>query len=193
MFSGIVEVVSRIEKKEKKNNSLFLTIQKPKNWKLKPGNSICSDGVCLTVKKVYQNTYITELMPETLDKTYFDLVDYKYINLERSLKLSSVLDGHLVTGHVGTVGKISLITSKGDSKIYKIIFPKKFAKYMAEKASVALDGISLTVVKVGANWFTVSLVDYTLQNTTINTKKVGDLVHLEFDILAKYLEKLIRR
>ncbi|KKP59133.1 MAG: Riboflavin biosynthesis protein [Candidatus Magasanikbacteria bacterium GW2011_GWC2_34_16] len=193
MFSGIVEAMSRIEKKEKKNGSLFLTIKKPKGWRLSPGNSICSDGACLTVKKVGQSNYVTELMPETLDKTYFDLVDYKCINLERSLKLNSVLDGHLVTGHVDVVGKIAKIEQQGNSKVYKISFPKKFTKYVVEKGSIAVDGISLTVVKVGANYFTISLVDFTLQNTTIGQKQVGDFVHLEFDILAKYLEKLTRQ
>ena len=192
MFSGIVSKVSKIIKRETKNSSLYLTIQKPKNWRMKPGDSISSDGACLTVKKVSGGTYVTELMPETLDKTYFGLAKYDHINLEKSLKLSSFLDGHLVTGHVDAIGKIEDVKTQGDSKVYKITFPKQFAKYLADKGSVAVDGISLNVVKAESNWFTVSLVDYTLQNTTIGMKKVGGLVHLEFDILAKYLEKLIR-
>ena len=193
MFSGIISAVSKIRKRAAKNGSLFLTVQKPKNWRIKPGDSVCSDGACLTVKKVYQDAYLTELMPETLAKTYFGLAKYDYLNLERPLKLNGALDGHLVTGHLDAMGKIKQIETQGDSKIYKINFPKKFAKYLAEKGSLAVDGISLTVVNTGSNWFTVSLVDYTLQNTAIERKKVGDLVHLEFDILAKYLEKLIRQ
>ena len=192
MFSGIVQTISKIQKKHTENGCLFLTIEKPTGWNIKPGNSICSDGVCLTVKKVGKTNYTTELMPETLDKTYFDKVDYKNINLEPSLKLNDLLDGHLVTGHVDAIGKIIKITSRGNSKIYKIEFPKKFSKYVAEKASIAVDGISLTVVDVGDEWFTVSLVDYTLDHTTIGIKKINDLVHLEFDILAKYLEKLLK-
>jgi len=193
MFSGIISAVSKIQKRAMKNDCLFLTIQKPIGWRVKPGDSICTDGACLTVKKVYKDTYVTELMPETLDKTYFGLFKYDHVNLEKSLKLSSLLDGHLVTGHVDTVGKIRNIKIQGDSKIYKIDFSAKFTKYVAEKGSIAVDGISLTVVKAGYNWFTISLVDYTLRNTTIDTKKVGDLTHLEFDILAKYLEKLISK
>jgi len=191
MFSGIVSAISQIKKRQTKNDCLFLTISKPKNWKIKPGDSICSDGVCLTVKTVAKTTYTTELMPETLDKTYFNNANYNHVNLERSLKLNSLLDGHLVTGHVDALGKIKKITKRGDSKIYQISYPKKFNKYVAEKASVAVDGISLTVVDVGTNWFTISLVDYTLTHTTIGQKKVGDLIHLEFDIIAKYLEKLL--
>lgn len=190
MFSGIVKTISKIQKKETKNGCLFLTISKPKGWKIKPGDSICSDGACLTVKKVNKDSYITELMPETLNKTYFAKSDYKYINLEKSLKLNDTLDGHLVTGHVDCLGRINKIAKRGNSKIYKISFPKKFAKYVADKGSIAVDGISLTVVDARANMFSVSLVDYTLTHTTIGQKQVGDLVHLEFDIIAKYLEKL---
>ncbi len=193
MFSGIVKTIATIKKSELKNQSLYLTIKKPIGWKIKAGDSICSDGVCLTVKTVTKTDYTTELMPETLDKTYFSLNYQKQVNLEPSLRLNDVLDGHLVTGHVDSLGKIIEITPQGESKIYKISYPKKFNKYMAAKASVAVDGISLTVVDVGANWFTISLVDYTLIHTTIGQKKKNDLVHLEFDIIAKYLEKLIKK
>ena len=192
MFSGIIKTIGKIKKRQMKNQCLFLTIEKQNGWKIKPGDSICTDGACLTVKTVGKNDYLTELMPETLDKTYFAKTNYQYVNLEQSLKLNSLLDGHLVTGHVDTIGQIKKITKQGNAKVCKISFPKKFAKYVAEKASVAVDGISLTIVEVGADWFTVSLVDYTLQQTTIGQKKVGQLVHLEFDIIAKYLEKLIK-
>lgn len=192
MFTGIIKAISQIQKKETTNNCLFLTIAKPLGWKIKPGDSICSDGACLTVKKVNKDNYITELMPETLDKTYFAKSNYKHINLEKSLKLNHVLDGHLVTGHVDCLGKINKITKRGNSKIYQISFPKKFAKYVAVKGCIAMDGISLTIVEAATNWFTVSLVDYTLKNTTIGRKQVGELVHLEFDIIAKYLEKLVK-
>lgn len=190
MFSGIVRAVSKIQKREIKNGCLFLTISKPKGWKIKPGDSICSDGACLTVKKINKNSYVTELMPETLDKTYFDKTNYQYINLEKSLKLRDALDGHLVTGHVDCLGKIKKVTKRGGSKIYRVSFPKKFAKYVAAKGCIAVDGISLTVVDARVNTFSVALVDYTLTHTTIGQKQIGDLVHLEFDIIAKYLEKL---
>ena len=190
MFSGIISAIAKIEKTSTKNGCLFLTIKKPKGWKIKPGDSIATNGTCLTVKTVNKNNYTTELMPETLDKTYFSTIYPTEVNLERSLKLSDFMDGHLVTGHIDTVGKITEIIKKGDSKIYKINFAKKFTKLLADKGSVAVDGISLTVVQTKQNWFTISLVDYTLTHTTLGQKKVGDLVHLEFDILAKYINKL---
>ncbi|MFH1292022.1 MAG: riboflavin synthase [bacterium] len=191
MFSGIISAIAKIKKKEIKNKSLFLTIQTPTGWELKPGDSVCSDGACLTVKEVDHDDYTTELMPETLNKTYFADSNYQYINLERSLKLNDFLDGHLVTGHVDAMGKITKIIKQGDSKIYQICFPEKFSKYVADKGSVCVDGISLTVVECKENWLTVALVDYTLTHTTIGQKTIGDLVHLEFDIIAKYLSKLI--
>lgn len=192
MFSGIISAIAKVKKKEMKNGSLYLTIEKPKGWKIKPGDSICSNGTCLTVKTMTKTNYTTELMPETLDKTYFDKIDYEFLNLEKSLSLDTLMDGHLVTGHVDTIGKIAKVTPSGDSKVFKITFPKKFAKYLAEKASIAVDGISLTLVDVGTDWFTVSLVDYTLEHTNMGKRKAGEMVHLEFDILAKYVEKLTR-
>ncbi|MBI2436894.1 MAG: riboflavin synthase [Candidatus Magasanikbacteria bacterium] len=192
MFTGIISATSKITKKEFKNDSLFLTIKKPTGWKIKCGDSIATNGACLTVKKILKDAYLTELMPETRDKTYFEKMNLEFVNLERSLKLSDRLGGHFVTGHVDAMGKIIDLKKRGKSLVFKISFPKKFAKYVAEKGSITIDGISLTVVDVGVNWFTVSLVEYTLIHTTLGMKKKTDLVHLEFDILAKYIEKQLK-
>lgn len=191
MFSGIIKAVAQVRKAKKKNGSLFLIIEKPKGWIIKPGESIATNGVCLTVKKVNKDDYLTELMPQTLKKTSFGKQIPQKVNLEQSLRLVDKLGGHLVLGHVDAVGKMQNIIWKDTSKIYRFSFPKKFAKLIAEKGSIAVDGISLTVVDVGKDWFTVSLVDYTTRHTTLGKKKIGDLVNLEFDIIAKYLEKLI--
>lgn len=193
MFSGIISAVAKIKKVEEKKNDLFLTIQKPKGWHIKAGDSIATNGVCLTVKKVNSDSYITELMSETLSRTYFGKIKLDKVNLERPLTLSTPLDGHFVTGHVDSVGKIKEIVRIGQAKIFKIGFPKKFNKLVVEKGSITIDGISLTVVDVGSDWFTVSLVDYTLEHTTMDENKKNDLVHLEFDILAKYLNKIIKK
>ncbi len=193
MFTGIIKAVAKIENKQLKNGGLFLVIQKPKSWKIKAGDSICTSGACLTVKSVGKSNYIVELMPETLAKTYFGQDSCQDVNLERPLKFGDVLDGHLVAGHVDAVGKILKITKRGATAVFKITVKKKFAKYLAEKGSVAVDGVSLTVVNSGANWFTVSVVDYTLKNTILGAKKINNPVHLEFDIMAKYLEKLIHK
>jgi len=193
MFTGIIAKMGKIKDKKIKGNCLYLTIEKPKDWTIGLGDSICTNGTCLTVKTMDDDSYTTELMPETLTRTYFADSNQEYVNLEKSLSLNDLLDGHLVTGHVDTIGKIIDIEDLGDSKVYKYEFDKKFNKYVAEKASITMDGISLTIVDVGDDWFTTALVDYTLQNTIIGKKGVGDPVHLEFDIIAKYLEKLIKK
>lgn len=190
MFTGIIKAKAAIKKTEGKDGSLFLTIATPKGWRIKSGDSIATDGVCLTVKKVNKNDYIAELMPETLKRSYFSKVIPKELNLEQPLRLSDRIDGHLVSGHIDAVGKIQTSKTVGRAKIYKISFPKKFRKLVAEKGSVAVDGISLTVVATSGNWFIVSLVDYTLNHTTLGQKQPGDLVNLEFDMIAKYLRPL---
>lgn len=193
MFSGIISAVVKIKKIEEKPGSLFLTIQKPKGWRIKAGDSIATNGVCLTVKKVASDSYTTELMAETLSRTYFGKIKLNKVNLEKSLTLSTPLDGHLVTGHVDCLGKILKIKKVGQAQIFQISFPRQFDKYLADKGSVAVDGVSLTVVEVYQKYFTVSLVDYTLKNTILGEKKVGELVHLEFDILAKYINKILKK
>ncbi len=190
MFTGIIRATAEVKKAEHKDGSLFLTITIPKGWRIKSGDSIAADGVCLTVKKVDKNDYITGLMPETLKRTYFGKVIPKELNLERSLRLLDRIDGHLVSGHVDAIGKIQTIKPVGHAKIYKISFPEKFGKLVTEKGSVAVDGISLTVVGASGNWFSVSLVDYTLSHTTLGRKQPGDMVNLEFDMIAKYLRTL---
>lgn len=192
MFTGIVKTTTKIREAVRKNGSLILKIEKPKKWKLVPGDSVATDGVCLTVKKVGSQFYFTELMPATLAKTTFGVQLPQKVNLEPPLSLSDLLGGHMVMGHVDTVGKIEKIKSLGDSKIFQISFPKEYRGLVAPKAAVAVAGVSLTVVEAGKNWFTVSLVDYTLKHTTLGEKTKGHLVNLEFDIIAKYLERILR-
>ena len=191
MFTGIITAVAEIEKAELKHGSLFLNLTQPRGWKIKSGQSIATDGVCLTVKKVSTNSYQTELMAETLAKSTFGQVLPAKVNLEQSLRLKDLLGGHLLLGHVDAVGVIEKIKSQGQAKLYQISFPKKFRPFVVEKGAIAVDGISLTIVGVGKNWFTVSAVDYTLQHTTMSGKRKGEFVNLEFDIIAKYLSKII--
>jgi riboflavin synthase len=197
MFTGIITNTAKVLKTEKKNGSLFLTVERPKvrgkNWKITLGDSISTDGVCLTVAHIGRSNYTCELMTETLKKSYFGLFIPKRVNLEQAMKLGDRLDGHFVLGHVDTVGKIYGISKEKSGIIYAITFPKQFSKLVVPKGSVTLDGISLTVVdtvkKKTCNLFSVSLVNYSLTHTTIRDKKIGDPVNLEFDILGKYLLK----
>jgi riboflavin synthase len=187
MFTGIIKSTGRVLKAEKKGGSLYLTIQKPKGWKVGLGDSISTDGVCLTVAQIASGAYTCELMSETLEKSYFGSYTPKSVNLEQSMKLGDRLDGHFVLGHVDTVGKIKSISQMKSGTVYKITYPRTFSKFVVAKGSITVDGISLTVVDRGVGSFSVSLVDYSLRNTTIKEKSVGDPVNLEFDILGKYL------
>ena len=187
MFTGIIKSVSQIKKSETKDGLLVLTIAKPLSWDLQPGESVATNGVCLTVKEVNDKTYTTELMPETKEKTVFGQAVPAEVNLERSLKLSDRLDGHLVQGHIDAVGDITKIDTIGSTKVFTVSFPRRFNHLIASKGSVTVDGISLTVIDVSDGLFTISIVDYTLYNTNFKFKKEGDQVNLEFDIIAKYL------
>ncbi|MFH0819962.1 MAG: riboflavin synthase [bacterium] len=192
MFTGIVRKLSAVEKISKTKNSLFVFIRTPKGWKIKKGESISVNGVCSTVRAVDRHKFEVEYMPETIKKT--SIGNFKkgtVVNLEKSLRVNDLLDGHLVMGHVDTVGTAKEIKKVKQSVVLKISIPINFIKFIAEKGSVAIDGISLTVVETGKNWFTVSLVSYTLENTNLGILEKGDKVNIEIDILAKYISKLI--
>jgi riboflavin synthase len=187
MFTGIIKAVAKVKKAEKRRSSLLLTIAKPAAWRLRAGDSVATDGVCLTVAAVKDDDYVCELMPETLRLTTFGKKVSTSVNLERALKLSDRVDGHFVLGHVDAIGSIAAVGQSGRSYVYKIKFPKKFRKLVRAKGSIAVDGISLTVAELGSDYFTVSLVSHTWRNTTLGQKRSGDLVNLEFDIIAKHL------
>lgn len=194
MFTGIIKKISAIEDIYSKNGSLFAVIKKEKDWPVELGQSISINGVCSTVQKFDKSSFLVEWMPETLKKTTVSSFKKgQLVNLETSLNLNSLLDGHIVQGHVDAVGKVLEIKPLKDSKILKIKTPTKFMKLIVDKGSVAVDGISLTVVDTGRDWFTVSLVSYTVVNTNFQNTKKGDLVNIETDVLAKYVAKLMKK
>lgn len=193
MFTGIIKRVSKVADVKEKRGSLFVKVEKPKDWKVKLGESIAINGVCSTVKGFDQKVFEVEYMPETLKKT--TVGNYKkgaVVNLEKSMGLNDLLDGHIVQCHVDTRGTVIEIKPVKDSVIMKIRIPAKFMRLVAEKGSVAVDGISLTVVQTGKDWFTVSLVSYTLEHTNLGQVKKGTQVNVETDVLAKYLDKLLK-
>jgi riboflavin synthase len=194
MFTGIIKKVSQVEKISWKRGSLFVEIAKPKDWKINLGESISINGVCSTVKKIFKNKFIVEYMPETVKKT--TVGDYKKgteVNLEKSMRISDLLDGHLVQGHVDTSGKIIDIKKVKESVVMKFKAPAKFMKLIAPKGSVSIDGISLTVVDTGKDWFTVSLVSYTLENTNLGNIQRGAEVNIETDVFAKYVYNILKK
>ena len=161
---------------------------------LKLGDSMSVNGACLTVVALEDSTFSVDLSPETTRRTSLgDLAEGQRLNLERPLAVTDRLGGHIVQGHVDGTGRVTSWTPEGDSMILRVRCPKRLMPYIVEKGFVAVDGISLTVVKKGASSFTLSLIPYTLQNTNLQGKVAGDRVNLEADIVAKYVESMLAR
>lgn len=161
---------------------------------LKLGDSIAVNGTCLTVVELEGETFRVDLAPETLRRTSLgELSEGSVANLERPLAASDRLGGHIVQGHVDGAGRIMSIRPEGDCYIFRVRVPKRLMPYVVEKGFIAVDGISLTVVKRGAASFTISVIPYTFSHTNLNEKSVGSRVNLEVDILAKYVESLMSR
>ena len=161
---------------------------------LKLGDSMSVNGACLTVVALEDSAFSVDLSPETIRRTSLgDLAKGQKVNLERPLAVTDRLGGHIVQGHVDGTGRITSWRPEGDSMILRVRSPKKLMPYIVEKGFIAVDGISLTVVKKGASSFTLSLIPYTLQNTNLQGKAAGERVNLEADIVAKYVESMLTR
>ncbi len=194
MFTGIVVgtgKVKNITKNTKNRSAVQMTVDLGKQAKgLKMGQSVALNGVCLTVTKLSKHLGRFEMIDETTKKT--DLGNLKIgsiVNIERSLKAGDRLEGHFVLGHVDGVGIIKKILKKPKEVQVWFEVPKKLAKYIVKKGSIAIDGISLTVVEVKKNLVSVSFIPHTIQVTNFKTKKIGDKVNIETDILGKYILK----
>ncbi|GAA0078083.1 riboflavin synthase [Clostridium sp. CTA-5] len=193
MFTGIIEEVGRVESLNL--NSGFGLIEINANKVLegtKIGDSIASNGVCLTVLEMTSSSFKANIMGETLDKsTLGNLKIGDKINLERAMKLEDRFGGHIVSGHIDGIGKIVSIDKKEDGTWFTISSSKNVLKYIIYKGSISIDGISLTVAYVDDNTFKVSVIPHTLENTILCDKKLESLVNLECDVVGKYIEKLI--
>ena len=193
MFSGIVEKTAKAKKIERDGDSLRVCIRLPRGFRLKLGESVLVDGICSTVEGKTDDGFAVYYMPETLRKTTFtQICDSHLFNLERCLTLGSLIGGHLIDGHVDTTAKFMSIVGEQEAKLLKFEIGEKFTKYIIYKGSIAVNGVSLTVVSVGKDFFSVSLVPYTLTHTNLGELKVGEKVNIEVDLIAKYLEKLIK-
>ena len=194
MFTGIVEgigTVNKISKITKNRSAIEMTIDLGKQVKgLKIGQSVALNGVCLTATKISKSKCIFEMIEETTKKT--DLGNLKVggvVNIERSFKAGDRLEGHFVLGHVDGVAIIKKILKKPKEVQVYFEVPKTLAKYVVKKGSIAIDGISLTVVDIKKTLAYVSLIPHTIEITNFHTKKVGDKVNIETDILGKYILK----
>lgn len=191
MFTGIIEEVGTVRTINKTTKQSRLTVSANLVLEnLKIGDSIAVNGVCLTVINFDQKRFCVDVMNETIQRTaYLQLKVNSHVNLERAMQLNGRLGGHLVSGHVDGTGTIIQIKKDLNATRYTIQTTPVLLKYIVEKGSIAIDGISLTVVSVNESSFAVSLIPHTMQVTTIAYKKVNDLVNLENDLIAKYVEK----
>jgi riboflavin synthase len=193
MFTGLVEELGKVKGMVRSSRSVRLTVTANKVVSdVKVGDSIAVNGTCLTVVAHGADWFTADVMPETVDRTV--LSSFKTgdkVNLERTLRVGDRFGGHIVSGHIDGVGTIVNKNNNDIAIIVRITAEQAVMRYIVEKGSIAIDGTSLTVVEVGKDWFTVSLIPHTAGLTTVGLKSPGELVNLEVDIIGKYVERLM--
>jgi riboflavin synthase len=190
MFTGIVAEVGKIVSIQPDKLSVSAG-QILKGLQL--GGSVAVNGACLTVTAFTADSFTVDLSPETVQRTSLSgLKNNDPVNLERPMLLGGELGGHLVQGHVDGTGKITAITPDGVATIFRFEAPPEIMRYLVEKGFVAIDGISLTITAKAATYFQISVVEYSKTHTILGSRKIGDLVNLEVDIMAKYAEQFMR-
>ena len=191
MFTGIVAELGEVTGVEHHGDAAGLTIRGSTEGDAL-GESIAVNGVCLTVTGILGGTFTADVMGETLNRSGLGaLTPGDPVNLERSVRLADRMGGHLVQGHVDATATIISRTPAGHWDQVRISLPGNIARYVVEKGSIAVDGVSLTVSALGDGWFEVGLIPETLKRTTLGTRKPGDVVNLEVDVIAKYVERLL--
>ena len=193
MFTGIVEELGQIRKIQKGRSSAVLEIEARKVLEgTRVGDSICVSGVCLTVTSLEGGRFTADVMHETLNRSALQNArPGSLVNLERAMAADGRFGGHIVAGHVDGTGRIRGIERDDNAVWYTIGAGDEILRYVVEKGSIAIDGISLTVAKVGEGWFSISAIPHTIRETTLQAKHQGDLVNLENDVIGKYVEKLL--
>ena len=193
MFTGIIEEVGHVKSLHRGAKSFTLEVEAEKVLEgTLVGDSIATNGVCLTVTSLTGHGFTADVMPETVSRTALgELVSGSPVNLERALSLQTRLGGHIVSGHIDGTGRIADRRQDDTALWLTIECDSKLLRYIIEKGSVTLQGVSLTVARVDARSFAVSLIPHTQAATTLHQAKVGDLVNIENDIIAKYVEKLL--
>ena len=194
MFTGIVEETGTVVAASRRGDVLAVRLSARKVLtSLAPGSSIAVNGCCLTAVEVDREGFACELTEETLRRTAFErrLAPGARLNLERPLPADGRFDGHIVQGHVDAVAQVLELRRLGGSAELRVALPSELARYLVVKGSLAVDGVSLTVAELEAAAFTVALIPYTLENTTLGETRKGDLVNLEADVVAKYVERLL--
>lgn len=194
MFTGIIENTGTIKEIISNGTNKTFWITSPLSNELKIDQSLSHSGVCLTVEEISNGTHRVTAIEETLVKTNLgQLQQGSIINLERCMPLNGRLDGHIVQGHVDAVAECTNVVQKEGSWEYSFTFPTTFSTLVIEKGSISLNGISLTLFNVGINSFSVAIIPYTYEHTNIKTLKTGSKVNVEFDILGKYVQRMLQQ
>jgi riboflavin synthase len=194
MFTGIVEAMGSLVRKEAKETNVEFWFTSPFTQELKVDQSLAHNGVCLTVVEITGDQYRVTAIDETLQKTNIgDVAIGQKVNLERCMAANARFDGHIVQGHVDLTGICTEINDQQGSWEYRFSYPKSSGHVTVEKGSICVNGTSLTVVDSQDDSFTVCIIPYTYEHTVFHQLKVGDRVNLEFDILGKYIKKLMQR
>ena len=190
MFTGIIEKIGKVSHITEKNVSQVIGIRID-DFNSALGESICINGVCLTVQDIDDNVYSFSISPETYNLSNFkNIKKNDDVNIEKSLTMNKLLSGHIVQGHVDTCSKITELKKIDNSWYVKIKIDSTYMKYIIQKGSITLDGVSLTINEVYTDEFSVMVIPHTYSNTIFKNYKIGSILNTEIDILAKYIEKL---
>lgn len=195
MFTGIIETVGKVVAIEQDKGNFNITVHTSIAKELKIDQSIAHDGICMTTVKVFPdaNTYVITAVQETLDRTNLRFISPGYeINLERCLKMEGRLDGHIVQGHVDQTATVKTVEETDGSWKITFSYDPEQGNYTVEKGSVAINGTSMTVVDSGKDFFSVAVIPYTWDNTNFRNFKPGTVVNIEFDVIGKYVQKLLK-
>jgi len=193
VFTGIIEEIGRVGAARREGGGIRLTVEAPSSSsELRVNDSVSLNGACQTVIAKSGRSFTVQAVEETLSKTTLgDFGRGTEVNLELPVRLNGRLGGHLVLGHIDCVGTIESVETKESSHMIRISFPAPFARYVIPVGSIAVDGISLTVASAGGNEFSVAVIPHTLSKTTLSHARVGMRVNLEFDVIGKYIERLV--
>jgi len=194
MFTGIIETTGKVTALQNEGSNLHITIQSSISDQLSIDQSVSHNGVCLTVVKTEKDTHTVTAIYETLLKSNLSAVKINNtINLERCLKIGDRLDGHMVQGHVDTTAQLQNVEEVNGSYILVFRYNPTFKNLIVEKGSICLNGISLTLINVTNETFSVAIIPYSWLNTNLNTVQIGDLLNIEFDIIGKYVNRIMEK
>jgi len=192
MFTGIVEELAKVASVESTSTGRLLVVASAADDGQRPGDSVSVNGVCLTVVAVDAGSLAFDVVAESLERTNLGALQAgDLVNLERPMPASGRYGGHVVQGHVDGRGVVTARSAEGNAARIRLEVPPELARYVVEKGSITVDGVSLTVTAVGADWFEVVLIPHTLDATTLGSREPGSSVNLEVDVIAKYVERLL--